>query len=149
MGACLLALAPIAGHAQGVQPYVDHWDSLKTVKKSEGLMVNGREWGEWKYWNSAGQLTEVSDFKSGQRDGHVVIYYDNGQVQHDGWIHHGEQDSLMRSFYRSGQLMEEGNYRTGKKHGPWNYYYPDGRKMLSEVCDKGICLALDAWDRDS
>ena len=56
--------------AQTVLPYVDHWDSLKTVKKSEGLMVNGREWGEWKFWDTQGRLTEKSDFKSGERDGH-------------------------------------------------------------------------------
>jgi antitoxin component YwqK of YwqJK toxin-antitoxin module len=134
--------------AQTVQPYVDHWDSLKTVKKSEGLMVNGREWGEWKFWDTQGRLTEASDFKSGQRDGHVVIYYDNGQVQHDGWIHRGQQDSVMHSFYRSGQAMEEGLYANGTKQGPWNYWYADGRKMLTEVCDKGTCLAMDAWDPD-
>src|SRR5690606_21344684 len=102
----LLASLPLPSFAQAVAPYVVHWDSLRTVKKSEGLMVNGREWGEWKFWDSQGRLTEQSEFKSGQRDGHVVIYYDNGQVQHDGWIHQGEQDSVMRSFYRSGQPME-------------------------------------------
>ncbi|HRN38625.1 MAG TPA: hypothetical protein PLL18_17080, partial [Flavobacteriales bacterium] len=133
-----------AAMAQTVLPYVDHWDSLKTVKKSEGLMVNGREWGEWKFWDRQGRPTEVADFKSGERDGHVVIFYDNGQVQHDGWIRKGKQDSLMRSYYRNGQLMEEGSYAKGAKQGPCNY-----RKMLAELCDKGDCLSLDAWDRDS
>ena len=141
------ALAPAA--AQTVLPYVDHWDSLKTMKKSEGLFVNGREWGEWKFWDTQGRITEKSDFKSGQRDGHVVIYYDNGKEQHDGWIKQGKQDSTMQSFYRTGQLMEAGNYVGDAKRGPWNYYYPDGRKMLTEQCDKDVCLSIDAWDRDS
>jgi hypothetical protein len=98
----LTAFLPQSAHAQSVQPYVDHWDSLKTVKKSEGLMVNGREWGEWTFWDRQGRITEKSDFKAGKREGHVVIYYDNGQVQHDGWFHLGRQDSLMRSYYRNG-----------------------------------------------
>ncbi|MCB0771666.1 MAG: hypothetical protein KDC00_14805, partial [Flavobacteriales bacterium] len=37
--------------AQSVQPFVDHWDAKKTIKKSEGLFVNGREWGEWKFYD--------------------------------------------------------------------------------------------------
>src|SRR5690606_386550 len=77
----LLVFLPARSLAQAVAPYVDHWDSLRTVKKSEGLMVNGREWGEWKFWDPQGRLTEQSEFKSGERNGHVVIYYDNGQVQ--------------------------------------------------------------------
>jgi len=32
LGICLLALFPQSGSAQTVQPYVDHWDSLKVVK---------------------------------------------------------------------------------------------------------------------
>jgi antitoxin component YwqK of YwqJK toxin-antitoxin module len=72
--------------AQTVLPYVDHYDSLRTKKKSEGLMVNGLEWGVWKFWDREGHLLEESEFKSGQRDGHVLQYYDNGKVKHDGWI---------------------------------------------------------------
>src|SRR5690606_3422655 len=60
----------------------------------------------------------------------------------------GEQDSVMRSFYRSGQPMEEGSFAKGSKQGPWTYFYPDGNKMLTEQCDKDICLSMDAWDRD-
>ena len=144
----MLLTAPNVVGAQPVQPFVDHWDSLKTVKKSEGLMVNGREWGEWKFWDRAGRLTEVSDFKAGERDGHVVIYYDNDQVQHNGWIHRGAQDSLMSSYYRTGHLMEQGHYADGAKQGPWSYHYPDGDTMLTEVCDKGTCLSLNAWPSD-
>ena len=79
----LLAALVTTVQAQSVEPYVDHWDSLKTVKRSEGLFVNGREWGEWKFYDRQGKPTEVAEFKSGQRDGHVVTYYDNGQVRQE------------------------------------------------------------------
>ncbi|MFT3884283.1 MAG: hypothetical protein QM724_02280 [Flavobacteriales bacterium] len=150
---CLLAvfalLLPERMSAQNEQRYVDHWDSLRTKKRSEGLLWNGREWGEWKFWDRYGNLTEVADFKSGEREGHVVIYYDNGQQQHDGWFHHGRQDSTMRSFYRTGQVMEEGAYKKGVKNGPWTYWYPDGKPMLKELWEDSVGLSLDAWDRDS
>ena len=42
-----LLAASVAG--QGAQPFVDYWDVKTKVKRSEGLMVNGREWGEWKF----------------------------------------------------------------------------------------------------
>ena len=90
--------------------------------------VNGREWGEWKFWDTQGRLTEKSDFKSGERDGHVVIFYDNGKVQHDGWIHQGKQDSVMHSYYRTGQVMEEGKQEQESESESGNEYdsYTEG-----------------------
>ncbi len=146
----LLTLEPSAQTVSlpGAQPYVDYWDSLRTQKRSEGLMVNGREWNEWKFWSRDGKLMEKAEFKSGERDGRVVLYYDNDSVQHDGFIRRGAQDSTMRSFYRSGKLMEEGSYRRGVKTGPWNYFYPDGRPLLKELWEDSVALALEAWDVD-
>ena len=144
--------APLLLYAQpppspaGVQPYVDHWDSLRTIKRSEGLFINGREWGEWKFWDRQGRLFEVAEFKSGERDGHVVMHYDNGQVQHDGYFHRGKQDSLMQSFYRDGKPMEKGSYSAGKKKGLWEYWYADAKPYLREDCADTLCLLLDAWD---
>ena len=111
-------------------------------------MVNGREWNEWRFWDPDGHLKEVADFKAGERDGHVVIYFDNDSVRHDGWIRRGRQDSLMRSYYRNGRLMESGLYKAGVKTGEWNYWYADGRPMLKEVWEDSIALVLDAWDPD-
>src|SRR5262245_59958898 len=102
--------------AQGVQPYVDHYDSLKTQKRSEGLYVNGLEWGTWKYYDRSGRVTEQVDFKAGQRDGRMIQYYPGSeQAMNDGWFKQGRQDSLTTSFYKNGQLMERGLYRTGVK----------------------------------
>ena len=50
------------------QPYVDYWDSLQTVKRSEGIYVNGLEWGEWSYWDRDGKLTEISNQAAGILD---------------------------------------------------------------------------------
>src|SRR5690606_13719613 len=113
----LLSMALVlAGRAsaQAVQPYVDHWDKDKTIKKSEGLLVNGREWGEWTFYDSQGRIREKAEFKAGERDGHVVLYYDNGQVQHDGWFKRGREDSLRVSRYRNGSIMERGSYVQGR-----------------------------------
>ena len=97
----------------GAQPFVDHWDSTHTIKRSEGLMVNGREWNEWRFYDRLGRLTERAEFRAGERHGHVVFFYDNDSVQHDGWVRKGRQDSTMRSFYRNGKVMEEGRYAKG------------------------------------
>ncbi|MCB0814084.1 MAG: hypothetical protein KDB87_13115, partial [Flavobacteriales bacterium] len=120
--ALLLVLGSTLLQAQSVTPFVDHWDSTRTVKKSEGLLVNGREWGEWTFWDPQGRKTEVAEFEAGQREGHVVIYYTNGQVQHDGYFHMGKPDSLKQSFYRDGTPMERGLYVDGKKTGTWEYW---------------------------
>ena len=63
--ALLLVLGSTLLQAQSVTPFVDHWDSTRTVKKSEGLLVNGREWGEWTFWDPQGRKTEVAEFEAG------------------------------------------------------------------------------------
>lgn len=144
----LLLLAPVLVHAQGVQPFVEHWDAKKTIKKSEGLFVNGREWGEWKFYDGEGRLKEQADFKSGERDGHVRIYYENGVVKHDGWFKQGKEDSLLVNRYRDGDIMEWGTYKLGKKAGTWHYFYPDSMPMLTEQWTDSTLLINDAWNKD-
>ena len=104
----------------GAQQYVDYYDSTRTHKRSEGLMVNGREWNEWKFYSRDGHLTERAEFKSGERDGRTILYYDNDSVQHNGFIRFCKQYSTIRRYYRNGQLMEEERYVKGVKSGTWN-----------------------------
>ncbi len=59
-----LLLLPLMVHSQGAEPFVDHWDAKKTIKKSEGLMVNGREWGEWKFYDDRGVLARTVIYDS-------------------------------------------------------------------------------------
>ncbi|MFN3874879.1 MAG: toxin-antitoxin system YwqK family antitoxin, partial [Flavobacteriales bacterium] len=146
---------PTALLAQGAEPFVDYWDAKRGIKKSEGLMVNGREWGEWRFYDREGHLIEHSEFKAGERDGHVRIYYPGPspgegppRLQHDGFMRRGVQDSTITSYYANGQVMERGAYSMGVKSGPWEYFYPDGRPMLKERWSNGIPIVTDAWDRD-
>ncbi|MBL7939250.1 MAG: hypothetical protein JNL43_07815 [Flavobacteriales bacterium] len=134
--------------AQGAEPFVDHWDPERTIKRSEGLMVNGREWGEWKFYDRQGRLTEQADFRSGERNGHVRIFHDNGNVQHDGWFKFGKEDSVRVSRYRDGRIMERGSYVLGKKTGTWSYYYPDSLPMLVEHWKDSTMTVSDAWDHE-
>src|SRR5688500_8263553 len=94
---CLFTIAAIGAQAQAVVPFVEHWDSLKTIKKSEGLFVSGREWGEWSFFDRQGRLIEKAHFKAGDRDGKVQTYYDNGQLQHEGFFKRGVEDSVRTS----------------------------------------------------
>jgi len=140
--------------AQGAEPFVDHWDAKKTIKRSEGLMVNGREWGEWKFYDPQGRLTEQADFRSGERNGHVRIFHPGSgpgagsQVHHDGWFKYGKEDSTRVSRYRDGDIMERGSYVLGKKTGTWSYYYPDSLPMLVEQWKDSAMTVSDAWDHE-
>ena len=138
----------MAGNAQSVEPFVDHWDPAKTMKRSEGLMVNGREWGEWKFYDREGRLVEQAEFKAGERDGRVRIMYPEGSVQHDGYFKRGVPDSLRTTFYRDGKPMERGLQAQGKKTGEWQYWYPGEQPMLVERWQDSLVIVTAAWDRD-
>jgi hypothetical protein len=68
---CLALCTAMGASAQSVEPFVDHWEQ-EDHQAQRRLMVNGREWGEWKFYDREGRLIEEAEFKSGQRDGRVT-----------------------------------------------------------------------------
>ncbi len=93
---------------------------------SEGVFEGTLQDGEWKYYNSAGQLIEVENYKDGVITGLNQSFYTNGdlywEMNHEGGFPQGP----YREYYSTGQLRKEGNYNLGQAEGMWYSYYPDG-----------------------
>jgi antitoxin component YwqK of YwqJK toxin-antitoxin module len=52
------------------------------------------------------------------KDGPLVRYYDNGQVEYEGNFKDGERDGLYVTYHENGQLWYKGNFKDGKLDGP-------------------------------
>lgn len=97
---------------KGTKAYTIAYNRLGK-KSSEGLYLNEKREGTWKYYND-------EDFLVSEE------YYENG-VPVGTW----------KNYYQNGNLLEEINYKNGLKHGPWKQYFFDGPLKLSAAYDNG------------
>jgi antitoxin component YwqK of YwqJK toxin-antitoxin module len=88
-------------------------------------MVNGREWGEWKFYDREGKLDGTSRFQK-RRTGWPCAHLPPERQRAARRLvqAYGKEDSLRVSRYRDGDIMERGSYTLGKKIGEWRYYNP-------------------------
>jgi hypothetical protein len=119
------------------QPFVDHWDAKKTIKRSEGLMVNGREWGEWKFYDTAGPLGRTGRVQeSGERDGRVRIYpRERSTCSTTAGSSTGPRGQPPREPLprRRASWSVAAMRKNGRKTGVWAYYHPDSLPMLART----------------
>ena len=58
--------------------------------KSTGYIKKGKWNGEFEFYHSNGQLSEVGTFKDGKEDGPFKSYYENGQLEEERTYKDGE-----------------------------------------------------------
>jgi antitoxin component YwqK of YwqJK toxin-antitoxin module len=60
----------------------------------------------------------------------ATYYYDNGQIQQEGFFKEGKLDGKWISFNENGTKNVEAEYTNGEKTGKWFYY---NEKAVAEV----------------
>ncbi len=71
------------------------------VKKSQGILINGKRQGHWIYWYKNGNIWSEGDFKDGKSEGMFTIYKPNGK-------------KFLESFYKNGTKYKDIYYKDGK-----------------------------------
>ncbi len=78
-------------------------------KAAEGLFIDQKKDGEWKYWSEEGFLIKIESYKKGVKHGVWKTYMNNTEV-----------------------LLSEENYQDGVKNGTFTTYYTDGSVNLKQ-----------------
>ena len=92
------------------------------VKKSEGLYINNKKEGEWKYYDDYGNLATTENLYEDNLYGVTTYYYSNGKVKDSTTYTGGEKDGYYASYYINGKMDTQGWYIDGNKQGNWYYY---------------------------
>jgi uncharacterized protein len=92
------------------------------VKVAEGLYVDNKREGNWKYYNYFGALTATEQYAKGQLNGAVINYFSNGKVKDSVNYTDDEKDGYYVSYHISGKMNMQGWYVNGDKQGDWKYY---------------------------
>ena len=82
--------------------------------KSTGYIKKGKWNGEFEFYHSNGQLSEVGTFKDGKEDGPFKSDWENGQLQLKGSYKNGKKEGLFKSYYENGLLKRERTFKDGK-----------------------------------
>jgi len=91
-------------------PYVTFYDN--GMIKEKGRYTNGEKEGEWRSYNSKGQVLQLEIYSDGKitnlkKPGVIkkyATYHDNGRVKAEGIINNGERDGEWKIFNQKGDL---------------------------------------------
>jgi len=93
---------------------------LVTEERSNGFRrqyytVDGKLDGEYKRWDSDGDLLEHYYYKNGKREGEYKAWYSNGQLMAHRYYKNDKLDGEYKSWYDNGQLIAHCHYKNGVK----------------------------------
>ena len=73
----------------------------------------------------------------------ATYYYENGQVQQEGFFKDGKLDGKWVSFDESGNKKAEAQYSSGEKVGKWMFWNQDNSVATVDYSE-GVIKAKDA-----
>lgn len=128
-------------------PYPDIYDLYQLNKNGifkenagggwfEWTYVNNQRNGEWKAYDSKGEIEEIGNYLNGQANGEYKAFLQNGKVKYMGFFKNGRKNGLWKYCDPKGVLKIEGNYKDNKKVGKWIYYTEKGE--LDNIEDYGV-----------
>lgn len=115
--------------------------------ESEGMMIEGKEDGFWKYYHENGQLDFEGNFIEGKKTGLWKNYHENGILASEGVMNTGKKEGPWKHYNENGQLKAEGIYKEGKKEGSWKNYHENGYLESEEIWKEGKIIEK-IWKKD-
>lgn len=81
----------------------------------------------------------------------ATYFYENGQVQQEGYFENGKLEGLWVSYNESGDKIASGEYTAGVKTGKWFFWsQKDGKNSLAEVDFSNNQVAkIKNWRQDA
>lgn len=142
---------------QGAKAYTTAFYRNGT-KLSEGLYVNEKRDGVWKYYNEDGILISEENYRNGIPEGVWKTYYANGALLEELNYRNGIKEGPWKQYYFDGPVKVNAVYKNGKLEGLATFYHPNGRVMVSgpyvnnlkdgvwmHISDKGVAEKREVW----
>ena len=96
------------------------------VVESEGNYVNGKQNGEWHYYNANGILVRKDYYKDDSQEGETTVYNEDGSVSKKYQLQNNELHGAYNQYYTNGAPSLNASFYRGKRAGEWTWYQPDG-----------------------
>jgi antitoxin component YwqK of YwqJK toxin-antitoxin module len=96
---------------------------------------------------SNGEVESKQNYKNGKLDGKSVYWHENGQKREEGSYKNGLADGTTTSWFEDGQIEFTLNYKNGKPDGRHEVWHPNGqiRARLNHRNDR---IESTSWDEN-
>jgi antitoxin component YwqK of YwqJK toxin-antitoxin module len=99
---------------------------------SEGIMVNRKPHGEWKYYHkNSSNILSIENYIDGKLTGIRKVYFKDTVLAEESQYKDGLRDGYCKIYNNKGNLLEYSNYVKGELHGVVNYYNTKGNLSSS------------------
>lgn len=120
--------------AKGILSYVDNNDQVTSkswiIEKVEKYDCAHTDHTEERmlycFWQK--------DSSQNRINGYVKNYYDNGNLQNEGWVKDGLPTGVWKMYDVNGNLSQVGSYQLGKRTGRWLQGDLGSVRNMSEIC---------------
>lgn len=132
------------------------------TKSAEGVFINKKKDGNWKYYNASGKLISEENYANGIKNGVFRIYsakndvileeviwkndkkegpsysnYSNGKIRMKLNYRNDKMDGPFENYYEDGKLWTKGAYKEDFRDGIWTTYNPNGQEIVVQTIVKG------------
>ena len=106
------------------------FDSYEEKVQAEGNYFDKRKDSTWNYYNDAGNLIMMENYKNGLKHGKFIVFSNNGQVN---LVEYYENDTISGEsleYFDDGKEFRLITYEHGKRTGAFKLFYPEGSLLL-------------------
>ena len=106
------------------------------VKESEGLLIQNKKEGQWKYYHPNGSIKKKVIYKEGVLFGESFSFFENGQIKSKGFFDElSLRTGIWYEYFENGQMKTIGSYNLGAKTDEWSYFNNNGIIEKNESFD--------------
>lgn len=130
----------------------------KGYKVSEGIYLNEKKHGVWKYFNADSIVIAEEIYNKGIPDGIWKTYYGNGALYEEMPYVNGIKEGTWLQYFYDGPVKTKATYKNGLLEGLATFYHPNGRVFISgpyvknlkdgiwmHMNDKGVAEKREVW----
>ncbi|MBW6492161.1 MAG: toxin-antitoxin system YwqK family antitoxin [Lentimicrobium sp.] len=142
---------------KGTKAYTITYNRLGK-KSSEGIYLNEKREGIWKFYNEDDILVSEEYYENGVPVGTWKNYYQNGNLLEEIDYKYGLKEGTWKQYFYDGPLKLSATYENGKLEGLATFFHPNGRVKISGpyknnfkdgvwmyLNDKGVAEKKEVW----
>ncbi len=127
-------------------------------KVSEGLYINEKKDGLWKYFNADSIVIAEENYVKGVPHGSWKTYYAKGSLLEELTYLNGKKEGNWIQYFYDGPVKTKATYHNDKLEGLATFYHPNGRVFISgpykgnlkdgvwmHMNDKGVAEKKETW----
>ena len=106
------------------------FDSYKAKIQAEGNYYDKKKDSTWNYYNDAGYLVAIENYKNGLKQGPLKVFNQVGMLNLEAFYVNDTIHGESTEYFETGAEFRLITYEHGKRTGLFKLFYPDGNILL-------------------